>query len=118
MSEGWYLKTKEDDFKWGSDNVKLIYISENNATVTFYFDILTIYNETTKVEFYLNTEPKNIFEIAMGGGWVYTLPQKVKRGVNYLEFRVPRGCVTIDSILHNKDNRCIAMTLRGIMVKQ
>ena len=116
FSEGWYMKTKEDDYRWGSDSVKLLYVSRENKTVTFYFDILPIYNETTIVEFYLNGELKNIFEISKGGYMVYTLPQKIREGINYLEFKVPRGCLIIDEILHNGDKRCIAMTLRGIKV--
>ena len=118
LLDGWYQKEKEDDYQWGSDLLKIAYISPEDASVTFYFDILPIYNETTIVEFYLNGEPKNMFEVARGGGWVYTLPQKINKGINYLEFKVTRGCVVIDDILHNGDKRCIAMTLRGIMVKK
>ena len=118
FSEGWYIKTKEDYYRWGDDFVKLIYISSTDKTVIFHFDILPIFNELVEVEFYLNGEHKNTFEIAKGGGWVYTLPQKVKNGINYLEFRVPKGCLIIDDILHNGDKRCIAMTLRGIKVEK
>ncbi len=64
----------------------------------------------------MNGELKNIFEIAKGGGWVYTLPQKIKSGVNILEFTVDNGCIIIDNILHNGDKRCFAMTLRGLEV--
>jgi hypothetical protein len=116
--DGWYQKEKEDDYQWGSDLLKIAYISQENTSVIFYFDILPIYNETTTVEFYLNGELENIFEIARGGGWVYTLPQKINKGINYLEFKVPNGCVMIDNILHNGDKRCIAMTLRGIKVEK
>jgi len=116
--DGWYQKEREDDYQWGSDLLKIAYISPEDTSVTFYFDILPVYNETTIVEFYLNGEPKNIFEIARGGGWVYTLPQKINKGINYLEFKVPRGCVAIDNLLHNGDKRCIAMTLRGIKVEK
>jgi len=118
FSKGWYYKTMEDDYRWGSNFSELLYISPQDAIFTFYFDILPLYNETTIVEFYLNGELKNIFEIARGGGWVYTLPQKINKGINYLEFKVPRGCVVIDNLLHNGDKRCIAMTLRGIKVEK
>jgi len=118
FSEGWYLREREDDYQWGSDFVKILYISPENSTVTFFFDILPIFNETTVVHFYLNGELKNVFEIAKGGGWVYTLPQRVIKGVNYLEFKVPRGCIVIDEILHNGDKRCIAMTIREIKVRE
>jgi len=116
--DGWYQKEKEDDYQWGSDLLKIAYISLEDTSVTFYFDILPVYNETTIVEFYLNGELKNIFEIARGGGWVYTLPQKINKGINYLEFKVPRGCVVVDDLLHNGDKRCIAMTLRGVRVEK
>jgi hypothetical protein len=116
--DGWYQEEKEDDYQWGSDLLKIAYISQEDTSVIFYFDILPIYNETTIVEFYLNGELKNIFEIARGGGWVYTLPQKINKGINYLEFKVTRGCVVIDDLLHNEDKRCIAMTLRGIKVEK
>jgi len=118
FSKGWYNKAKEDDYRWGSNFSELLYISPQDAIFTFYFDILPVYNETTIVEFYLNGELKNIFEIARGGGWVYTLPQKINKGINYLEFKVPRGCVVIDDLLHNGDKRCIAMTLRGVRVEK
>jgi hypothetical protein len=116
FSEGWYLKEKEDEYRWGTDKVRLILISSKDKNITFYFDVLPIFENTTIVKFYLNGELKNIFEIAKGGGWVYTLPQKIKSGVNILEFTVDNGCIIIDNILHNGDKRCFAMTLRGLEV--
>jgi hypothetical protein len=114
FAQNWYFKAKEDDFQWAkNDALIILFYFDVSKNVTLKFDILP-FLETKNIEFYLNDEIKNIFRVVKEGGWVYTLPQKLDYGPNYLRFHVKEGCIIIDEILHNEDMRCFSMTIRNI----
>jgi len=118
FNKNWYNQELSEEERWMNNNATISVFNFKNETqyTTFYFYFVPFYNKKT-VHFVLNDEEKNIFEIPLESGEVYTEQLPIKLGENILRFYSEEECVEISKIEKNDDYRCVSVGLQYIKIK-